>query len=56
MRKAGDYVPRRAADLVLAALSDTRVVIVNGARQAGTLPSGMDQSQQPASISTEEGV
>src|SRR5580693_4397980 len=30
-----DYVPRRAAELVSEALSDTRVVIVNGARQVG---------------------
>lgn len=35
MRKAGDYLPRRAADLVLEALADTRVVVVNGARQVG---------------------
>jgi predicted AAA+ superfamily ATPase len=33
--KAMDYLPRRAADLVIEALADTRVVIVNGARQAG---------------------
>ncbi len=30
-----DYLPRRAADLVLDALTDTRVVVVNGARQVG---------------------
>lgn len=30
-----DYVPRRAAELVLEALTDTRVVVVNGARQVG---------------------
>ncbi|MDG4792302.1 ATP-binding protein [Micromonospora sp. WMMD1082] len=35
MRKAGDYLPRRAADLVLEALTDTRVVVLNGARQVG---------------------
>lgn len=35
MRKATDYLPRRAADLVLEALADTRVVVVNGARQVG---------------------
>lgn len=35
MRRAGDYLPRRAADLVLDALADTRVVVVNGARQVG---------------------
>jgi len=29
------YVPRRAADAVLDALADTRVVLVNGARQSG---------------------
>jgi uncharacterized protein len=35
MRKAIDYVPRRAASLVFDALADTRVVVVNGARQVG---------------------
>ncbi|MEV6983717.1 ATP-binding protein [Sphaerisporangium sp. NPDC051017] len=30
-----DYVPRRAADLVTEALADTRVVVINGARQVG---------------------
>src|SRR5215468_9868977 len=35
MRRAADYVPRRAADLVTEALADTRVVIVSGARQVG---------------------
>ncbi|MCA1675471.1 MAG: ATP-binding protein [Actinobacteria bacterium] len=30
-----DYLPRRAADLVIEALTDTRVVVVNGARQVG---------------------
>ncbi|MGQ0776128.1 MAG: ATP-binding protein [Pseudonocardiales bacterium] len=35
MRKAMDYLPRRAAELVLEALTDTRVVVVNGARQVG---------------------
>jgi uncharacterized protein len=35
MRKAIDYVPRRAASLVFEALADTRVVVVNGARQVG---------------------
>lgn len=35
MRVADDHLPRRAADLVLDALADTRVVVVNGARQVG---------------------
>lgn len=35
MRKATDYVPRRAADLITEAIADTRVVVVNGARQVG---------------------
>src|ERR1700759_2627467 len=35
MKMAADYVPRRAAELVSEALGDTRVVIVNGARQVG---------------------
>ncbi|MEU2258204.1 ATP-binding protein [Nocardia xishanensis] len=35
MRQAVDYLPRRAAELVLEALTDTRVVIINGARQTG---------------------
>ncbi|MGH3274602.1 MAG: ATP-binding protein [Streptosporangiaceae bacterium] len=35
MRTAVEYVPRRAALLVTEALSDTRVVILNGARQVG---------------------
>ncbi len=30
-----DLVPRRAQGLVSEALADTRVVLVNGARQAG---------------------
>lgn len=30
-----DYLPRRAAGLVVDALTDTRVVVVNGARQVG---------------------
>lgn len=35
MRGADEYLPRRAAGLVAEALEDTRVVIVNGARQTG---------------------
>ncbi|MGQ4598377.1 DUF4143 domain-containing protein [Nocardia sp. R6R-6] len=35
MRDAVDYLPRRAAELVEEALADTRVVIINGARQTG---------------------
>lgn len=35
MRQGVDYLPRRAAELVEEALHDTRVVIVNGARQTG---------------------
>jgi hypothetical protein len=35
MKSATDYVPRRAEELVSEALGDTRVVIINGARQVG---------------------
>lgn len=35
MRGAEAYLPRRAAELVVEALEDTRVVIINGARQTG---------------------
>jgi len=35
MRRASDYLPRHAAGLVSDALADTRVVVVNGARQTG---------------------
>lgn len=35
MREGVEYLPRRAAELVEEALSDTRVVILNGARQTG---------------------
>lgn len=35
MRKGDDYFPRHAAELVKEALTDTRVVVVNGPRQAG---------------------
>ncbi len=35
VREAIEYVPRRAADLIAEALSDTRVVVLNGARQVG---------------------
>jgi uncharacterized protein len=35
MRKATDYLPRRAAELITEAIADTRVVVVNGARQVG---------------------
>ncbi|WP_434438982.1 ATP-binding protein [Lentzea sp. E54] len=35
MREAVCYVPRRAAELVAEALLDTRVVVLNGARQVG---------------------
>jgi uncharacterized protein len=35
MRAAADYLPRRASELVIEALQDTRVVVVNGARQTG---------------------
>ena len=35
MRQAVDYLPRRATDLVTEALDDTRIVIINGARQTG---------------------
>ena len=35
VKTSADYVPRRAAELASEALSDTRVVIINGARQVG---------------------
>jgi len=35
MREGVEYLPRRAAELIEEALADTRVVIVNGARQTG---------------------
>lgn len=35
VREAAEYVPRHAAALVTEALTDTRVVIINGARQVG---------------------
>jgi predicted AAA+ superfamily ATPase len=35
VRRASEYVPRRAAELIADALSDTRVVVLNGARQVG---------------------
>src|SRR5262245_44074802 len=35
MRRATDYVPRRASELIRDALEDTRVVVVVGARQVG---------------------
>jgi predicted AAA+ superfamily ATPase len=35
VRDAIDYRPRRAAELVFEALTDTRVVVLNGARQVG---------------------
>ncbi|MEU4830713.1 ATP-binding protein [Streptosporangium sp. NPDC023615] len=35
MRSAMDYVPRKAAGLIAEALADTRVVVINGARQVG---------------------
>ena len=35
MRRGDVYFPRHAADLVVGALTDTRIVILNGARQAG---------------------
>lgn len=35
MQEGIDYVPRRAAELVVEALADTRIVVVNGARQVG---------------------
>ena len=35
MRRAEDYFPRHAGELVKDALADTRVVVVNGPRQAG---------------------
>lgn len=35
MNKGISYLPRRAADLIKDALQDTRVVVINGARQAG---------------------
>jgi uncharacterized protein len=35
VRRADDYLPRHAAELVKEALTDTRVVVLNGARQAG---------------------
>lgn len=35
MGATSDYLPRRAAGLVSEALADTRVVVVNGARQVG---------------------
>lgn len=50
MRQALDYLPRKSAGLVKEALLDTRVVVINGARQTGksTLAecslSGMEKS------------
>ena len=43
MSSDGGYLPRKASALVLEALSDTRVVVVNGARQVGksTLAAGV---------------
>src|SRR5579863_7340593 len=35
MRIAVDYLPRRASGLVIEALQDTRIVVLNGARQSG---------------------
>lgn len=35
MKTAVEYVPRRASELVVEALADTRVVVLNGARQVG---------------------
>ncbi|MFS8096333.1 ATP-binding protein [Lentzea alba] len=35
MREGIDYLPRRAAERVTDAMSDTRVIVVNGARQVG---------------------
>ncbi|HEX8867640.1 MAG TPA: ATP-binding protein, partial [Lentzea sp.] len=35
MREGIEYLPRHAAELVTEALSDTRVVVLNGARQVG---------------------
>lgn len=35
MPSHGRYLPRKASALVLEALSDTRVVVINGARQVG---------------------
>lgn len=35
MRRATECIPRHAADRVLDALTDTRVVVINGARQVG---------------------
>jgi hypothetical protein len=37
---AADYVPRRAAELVSEALSDTRVVIISGLALTGRLADG----------------
>ena len=44
MDQSGNLVPRRAGNLVAEALADTRVVTLNGARQAGksTLEEGGD--------------
>ncbi|MFJ2034205.1 ATP-binding protein [Streptosporangium sp. NPDC087985] len=35
MRQGIDYTPRRATELVCDALQDTRIVVINGARQVG---------------------
>ncbi len=35
MSSSADYLPRKASVLVSEALSDTRIVVVNGARQVG---------------------
>ncbi|GAA3255822.1 ATP-binding protein [Dactylosporangium siamense] len=35
MRRAAELLPRHASELIAAALDDTRVVVVNGARQVG---------------------
>jgi predicted AAA+ superfamily ATPase len=46
MPTSADYLPRKAATLVSEALSDTRIVVINGARQAGksTLARTVSQS------------
>ncbi|GIF00155.1 ATP-binding protein [Paractinoplanes rishiriensis] len=51
MRHASQYFPRHAARLIEEALADTRVVVVNGARQSGksTLAEEV-RKQQPAAV------
>jgi predicted AAA+ superfamily ATPase len=50
MSSSADYVPRKASVLVSEALSDTRIVVINGARQVGKIALAREVSRSEPQV------